>query len=133
MKDFIIYLFASALLGVPAGMGMGGGTLLIPLLTIIFDVEQFVAQGANLIAFIPMSIIACIVHAKNRMFNLKGILFAIIPALLLAILGSYLAKVIKIDLLKRIFGGFIIALSIFSLFSERLSKRVNKDDSRKQL
>ena len=131
MKDFILFLLPAVILGVPAGMGMGGGTLLIPLLTIFFSVEQFLAQGANLIAFIPMSIVACVIHAKNHMFKLKGILFAIIPALLFAVLGTYLAKIIDTKLLKRIFGGFIILLSVFSVFCDSLTKKAKNNKSEK--
>lgn len=37
--------------GVVSGMGMGGGTLLIPILTIFFHFNQQLAQGINLLAF----------------------------------------------------------------------------------
>ena len=130
----MIYFYltlAGIVSGVLGGMGMGGGTLLIPLLTIFFSVEQFLAQGANLIAFIPMSIVACVIHAKNHMFKLKGILFAIIPALLFAVLGTYLAKIIDTKLLKRIFGGFIILLSVFSVFCDSLTKKAKNNKSEK--
>lgn len=44
---------------------MGGGTLLIPLLTLGLDVPQQTAQLLNLLTFIPMSAFALIVHAKT--------------------------------------------------------------------
>jgi uncharacterized membrane protein YfcA len=48
--SFFIYLLVGALGGVLGGMGMGGGTLLIPALTIFCEVEQHVAQAINLIS-----------------------------------------------------------------------------------
>ena len=59
--------------GVISGMGMGGGTILIPLVTTFLHFEQKVAQSINLIAFIPMAIISVIIHIKNKMVCIKGI------------------------------------------------------------
>ena len=41
--------------GIVSGTGMGGGTILIFLLSYVMQVEQHVAQAANLIFFIPTS------------------------------------------------------------------------------
>ena len=59
--------------GVLGGLGMGGGTILIPLLTIFFDVEQQQAQAINLVAFIPMAIVSLIIHIKNKRVRKDGI------------------------------------------------------------
>ena len=53
--------------GICGGMGMGGGTLIIPILTIFLSFSQLQAQGINLVAFIPMSIVAIILHSKNKL------------------------------------------------------------------
>ena len=65
MSKILWYILAGAVSGILGGMGMGGGVLLIPILTQLLQVEQKVAQGINLIAFLPMSIAAIVVHAKN--------------------------------------------------------------------
>ena len=75
--------------GIVGGMGMGGGTLTIPLLTIFLHYQQLRAQGINLIAFLPMSVIALIIHIKNHLVAFKetwglavvGCLFSLIGAL----------------------------------------------------
>ena len=69
---FIVFGIIGGLLG---GMGMGGGTLLIPLLTLGLDVPQQTAQLLNLLTFIPMSAFALIVHAKNGYVAKKRICF----------------------------------------------------------
>ena len=51
-------IFAGLLGGIIGGMGMGGGTLTIPILTIFLSFQQLRAQGVNLVAFLPMAIIA---------------------------------------------------------------------------
>jgi uncharacterized membrane protein YfcA len=65
--------------GVLGGMGLGGGTVLIPLLTILVGVSQHSAQGANLLSFIPMSIIALVIHVKNKLIDYKWLLYMILP------------------------------------------------------
>ena len=56
--SFYLYFLCGILGGVLGGMGMGGGTVLIPLLTIFCGVEQGAAQGVNLLSFLPMSLLA---------------------------------------------------------------------------
>ena len=61
MKQILIGIFA----GIFSGIGMGGGTILIFLLTIFAKMEQHIAQATNLIYFIPTAVSAIIVNYKN--------------------------------------------------------------------
>ena len=78
---FIVYMFAGLAGGILGGMGMGGGTVLIPILTIFCGVEQHLAQSANLITFLPMAIFSLQVHAKHGLLDTRGIGYIILPAL----------------------------------------------------
>ena len=68
MKEIII----GSIAGVFSGIGMGGGTVLIVLLTIYVGLEQHIAQATNLIYFIPTAISAIIVsyREKNIIFKI---------------------------------------------------------------
>ena len=79
--EYIWYSFVGILSGVLGGMGMGGGTILIPLLSIFYGVNQHIAQATNLISFIPMASVALIIHLKNKMVEFKGILYIIFTGL----------------------------------------------------
>lgn len=114
---FVWYVLAGALSGVLGGMGMGGGTLLIPLLSIFYSVNQHVCQAVNLISFIPMAIVALIIHIKNKLVVFKCLAYVIVPAILFGIMGSFLAKDISGELLGRMFGGFLIILSVFQFLA----------------
>jgi uncharacterized membrane protein YfcA len=114
--EFVWYSIAGLLGGVLGGMGMGGGTVLIPLLSIFYSVGQHSAQAVNLISFIPMAIVALIIHLKNKLIVFKDLLKIIIPGLISCVVGSFLAKQISAEVLKRIFGGFLILLSIIQIF-----------------
>jgi uncharacterized membrane protein YfcA len=116
--EFIYYAIAGVLGGVLGGMGMGGGTVLIPLLGIFCSVGQHAVQAVNLVSFIPMSIVALIIHLKNKLVDFSKVVWIIIPGVFTCILGVYIARAMSGDLLKRFFGGFLILLSIYQFASE---------------
>ena len=116
--EYIWYAFAGVLGGILGGMGMGGGTVLIPLLGIFYKVNQHTAQAVNLISFVPMAVVALIIHIKNRMVDFSKVTLIIIPGVISCILGCYIAKGITGDVLARCFGGFLILLSIFQFITE---------------
>ena len=110
--SFYLYVILGFIGGIPAGMGMGGGTLTIPLLTLVGGVGQKVAQCANLFAFLPMSGFALRNHAENGLLKTKGILWTIIPALALGAAGALFAAVLRAATLKKLFGAFLMGLSV---------------------
>lgn len=116
--EYVWYVFAGLLGGVLGGMGMGGGTILIPLLSIFYSVGQHTAQAINLISFIPMAVVALILHIKNKLVEFSKIVLIIIPGVITCIIGCYIARAITGDVLKRCFGGFLILLSIFQFLTQ---------------
>ena len=114
---FILYSIVGVIGGLIGGMGMGGGTLLIPILSIFCKVKQHQAQAINLISFIPMAIVALIIHIKNHLVVYKDLLPIIISGLITCVAGCFLSKIIAGELLKRAFGGFLLALSVFQFVS----------------
>ncbi len=111
--DFIWNIVAGLAGGLLGGMGMGGGTVLIPLLTIFRAVSQHSAQAINLISFIPMAVVALIIHIKNNLVNFKNIVWIIVSGVLTCILGCYIARAMSGKLLQRFFGGFLLLLSVW--------------------
>ena len=116
---FYLYLILGFVGGIPAGMGMGGGTLTIPLLTMLGGVEQKLAQSANLFAFLPMSLGALKVHADNGLLKTEGVLWLIVPALVLSACGALLTSVLPSEILRKAFGAFLILLSVFTLLQKQ--------------
>ncbi len=110
--SFVWYSFAGLVGGVLGGMGMGGGTILIPLLSIFYSVGQHTAQAVNLVAFIPMSVVAICIHLKNKLIKCKDLLKVVIPGLIACVFGCYIARGIEGEVLRKIFGGFLVLLSI---------------------
>ncbi len=111
--ELIWYAIAGVVGGLIGGMGMGGGTLLIPLLTIFCGLGQHAAQAVNLISFIPMSIVALVIHFKNKLIELKNVLWIILSGVVTCIASCFLANIIEGDLLKRLFGAFLLVLAVY--------------------
>ncbi len=114
--QFYLYLILGFLGGIPAGMGMGGGTVTIPLLVLVGGVEQKIAQCANLFSFLPMSALALKTHAENGLLQTQGILWIILPALLTSVGGVFLASYLPSELLRKGFGAFLMGLSCVTLY-----------------
>ena len=114
--SFYLYLLLGFLGGIPAGMGMGGGTVTIPLLVLVGGVEQKIAQCANLFSFLPMSALALKTHAENNLLQTKVMGWIVLPALALSMLGVALAASLPSAFLQKAFGAFLIGLSFFSFY-----------------
>lgn len=121
--SFILYLLAGFFSGILGGMGMGGGTILIPVLTILLGVEQHVAQATNLIAFLPMAAFSLKVHKERGLLKTDGVGWVVVPALLLSVASGILAAFTPAEVLRKLFGAFLVMLAVKGLFSVKLSKK----------
>jgi len=104
--------------GIISGMGIGGGTILIPALSIFFNYEQHTAQNFNLIYFIPTALIALFTHAKSGNIE-KNVLWKIILfGLIGAGIGAIIAINMEADILRKCFGGFLLIMGISEIFKK---------------
>lgn len=103
--------------GIVSGTGMGGGTILIFLLTFIMGIEQHRAQATNLIFFIPTSIIAIIVNLRNKNIDLKLAIIISIFGILGAIIGANISIHIDVRILKKCFGVFLALIALNEIYS----------------
>ncbi len=113
--------------GIISGMGIGGGTILIPALVIFANPDQHVAQSVNLIFFIPTAVIALIVHIKNKQIDFKAAIPIIIFGLLGAYIGSHLAISLPGSVLKKNFGVFLLILGICEIVRKDKQKVAGKN------
>ncbi len=119
--NLIFYILAGIAGGIMGGMGLGGGTLLIPLLTVFLDVNGKQAAAINLISFIPMSVIACVIHAKNKLLDIKKALLIALPATATCVASSLLAQRISADSISKGFAVFLICLASVMLVTRAYS------------
>ena len=116
MKIFLLMLFGF-FGGVLGGMGMGGGTLLIPLLAVGLNMLQIKAQAINLIAFLPMSAVALIIHSKNNLVRFGIAIPIAISGTVSAIVSAVIASATKSQILSIWFGIFLIVVGVFQLYT----------------
>ena len=120
---FLVLFLCGIAGGILGGMGMGGGTVLIPLLT-LFGIGQAQAQGINLVCFLPMAAFALPVHVKSGLVREEGLLPLILSALALSALASLLAAHLPGGVLERAFGVFLIVLAFLRLRAAHRKKRL---------
>lgn len=122
-------IFAGLLGGIIGGMGMGGGTLTIPILTIFLSFQQLRAQGVNLVAFLPMAIIAIIIHIKNKLVDFKSTWLLAIIGCGFSLIGSLVAVKLKNEILTKLFALFLIGLAIWQLVELIKSKNQKQKEN----
>lgn len=120
---FLYFVLAGIAGGILAGMGMGGGTLTLPILVIGLGVGQLTAQFANLAAFLPSGSTALFVHVKNGLVKKDGLFTMLIPAVVSCVVCSFFAIRTEGDLLKKLFGGFLVLVALASLTAKVASKK----------
>ncbi len=123
---FLFVGLISIFSGVFAGMGMGGGTFLIPLLSLIFGIEQIICQSTNVLCFIVLAAICAVIYFKNKLVNIKVLISVALPASIIASIGSIFALKISSNLLKILFAIFVILVGIFYLVMSIISLKKKK-------
>lgn len=102
--------------GIISGMGIGGGAILIPSIILLSGVSQKLAQGINLLYFIPTAVFSLIIHIKNKNVIFKTAAIIGIFGIIGAILGSLTAMHLENELLRKAFGVFLLAVGIREIY-----------------
>ena len=105
--------------GIISGMGIGGGTILIPALLFFTDITQQQAQGVNLIYFVPTAITALITHQKKGNLDWKTAKPLAVMGLAGSAAGAFLAVSLESEILLRIFGGFLFLMGLSEIFKKK--------------
>lgn len=115
LNNFLIPLLAGTVTGVLSGFGVGGGTLLLVYMTAFAGLDQRLAQGINLLYFIPAALLALPSHVKNGYIETRGLLPMIASGLVCAALAAWIATGLDLSLLRKLFGGFLILIGLREL------------------
>jgi uncharacterized membrane protein YfcA len=112
----IIDIIAGLLFGILAGMGVGGGGLLVIYLTLFDGIGQRAAQGVNLFFFIFASAASMLYHINKRKINFPFVALCSISGCIFALLGSYAAAAVDPHILKMFFGAMLIIAGLLTLW-----------------
>jgi uncharacterized membrane protein YfcA len=110
---------AACLCGIASGLfGIGGGTLLVPFLALLFAFGQHRAQGTSLIALIPPTgALAFYAYAKAGYVSWQVGLLLIPGVFAGGILGGWLAKRLHPRRMQQVFAGLMFALGMWQAIS----------------
>jgi uncharacterized protein len=111
--QIIVLLITGTFTGFLSGMmGVGGGTIMIPVMVILIGLTQHVAQGTSLLVMVPTGSIGALTHWK--MGNVEaGILFGLVPGIILGTYtGGNFANIIPDNVLRLIFALILIFVGI---------------------
>jgi uncharacterized membrane protein YfcA len=109
----IIFLITGTMTGFLSGlMGIGGGTIMIPVMVILAGFTQHVAQGTSLLVMVPAGGIGAFTHWKMGNVE-KGILWGLIPGIICGTyLGGNVANIIPNNTLRLIFAAMLIFVGL---------------------
>ena len=116
LDNYCLSVLAGILLGFLAGIGIGGGSLLILWLTLVLNLEHNTARIINLLFFIPTALISSYFRRKQKMLHLKEVMPAIIAGCLSAAIFAILSKQLDIGILRKIFGCLLLLTGLKELF-----------------
>ena len=127
MWDSIWLALLGCGVGVLSGMGVGGGSLLIVLLSAFMQVEQVTAQGVNLVYFLPAAAIAVLIH-----WNIDAGTAAAgtVAGLVTAMAGALLALNMESSLLRKFFAGLLFFAGISEFFSKKEEQTIDDTSSK---
>lgn len=109
-------LAAGLLCGIISGFGIGGGSLLMVWMTAAAGLDQRIAQGINLLYFIPTSLGALYFHIKNKMICWDIVIPAVICGCTTAVFSAWIANTIDVSLLRKAFGIFLSFIGFREIF-----------------
>ena len=118
--QFTLSLFGISIVAGLLGslLGLGGGIIVIPALTLLFNIPMRFAIGASVVSVIATSSGAAAAYVRERMTNLRTAMFLEIATTSGALTGAYLSAVLGGRWLFVIFG-FILAYSALQMFRKR--------------
>ncbi len=120
LNEIILLIVIGFLAGIVGGtFGVGGGIIIIPALVFILGLSQHNAQGTSLaVLLFPIGILAVLNYTKNGYVNYKYAAILIVTFVLGSYLGSEISVHLPAKVLRKVFGVFILLVSLKLIFSK---------------
>lgn len=112
MTDWLLPFLCGLGASVISAWGVGGGTLLLLVMTLFLGVDQRSAQGINLLFFLPTAVSALVCHAKNGYLDKPTLKSAVPTAVAAALIGAWAATAVDVAVLRKPFGIYLLASGV---------------------
>ena len=116
MVSFLFPLLIATILGFLAGMGVGGGSLLLLWLTQVVNMPHPQARILNLLFYLPSAIIASVLRIKRTKLPLNIILPGLVSGCVCAAVFTIISVTWNTDSLKKVLGWLLIAVGLREIF-----------------
>ena len=107
MTAWLLALACGLGAGILSAWGVGGGTLLLLVMTLLLDVDQRTAQGINLLFFLPTAASALVCHARSGCLDRPSLRAAVPWAVAAAAAGAWLSSAADPAALRKPFGIYL--------------------------
>lgn len=126
MFEIMLFLFSLLAGFIGAILGIGGGMIIVPALTLLLHVDIRYAIAASLISIIATSSGAAASFLKDHITNLRVAVFLEVGTVLGAITGFLIASYIRASILYLLFGAFLL-FSALMMFRQRQDSMAEKN------
>ena len=106
--DWIVPFLCGLGASVISAWGVGGGTLLLLVMTLFFGVDQRTAQGVNLLFFLPTAASALVCHARGGYLDKPTLKAAVPVAVIAALIGAWISNAVDVEVLRKPFGVYLL-------------------------
>ena len=106
--DWIVPFLCGLGASVISAWGVGGGTLLLLVMTLFFGVDQRTAQGVNLLFFLPTAASALVCHARGGYLDKPTLKAAVPVAVIAALIGAWISNAVDVEVLRTPFGVYLL-------------------------
>ena len=96
-------------------LGLSGAGLVVPSLVAFFLIDHHVAQGVAMSVAMADSLAGAITHSRMGNTNYRIVLYMAGPAVAAALVGAFVSNMLSGEVLRFIFGGFLIVMSVVLL------------------
>lgn len=124
----VVSILVGTVLGALAGLGVGGGSLLILWLTLVEGMAPETARFVNLLFFLPSAAVACLLRLRQGTLSPHRVGSAILAGCLSAALCAFLATQLDTGVLRKLFGALLILTGLRELFYKPRSSKCGRGE-----
>ena len=120
MSTILVIFVMGLSVGVLSGLlGIGGGVVLVPMMVFLLGIAQHTAQGISMLVIIPTAIVSVWQFYRDKLINYQAAVYIAAGAVAGALISANFVQDVPADLLKRIFGIFVVYSGVKMILGTR--------------
>ena len=123
MTEWLLPFLCGLGASIISAWGVGGGTLLLLVMTLFLGVDQRTAQGINLLFFLPTAASALVCHAKGGYLDKPTLKTAVPAAVAAALVGAWAATAVDVEVLRKPFGIYLLLSGASLVWPRKTQKK----------